>query len=265
MRRRARHGARLCEAAQRTVEERMLPDSRHLGKGGLMEESVEHPLVGGAQTEGLVRVDDTTRRPAHHRSRYVDRLLQHLADVGFAGAPRPLGYDDRGRQVLTFVEGDVPGVAPYRLSDARIRSAATLIKNFHDAAATFVSGAGQETVCHGDLGPHNTVFRGEYAVALIDFDVDVGPGRRVDDFAHAVWCFADLTETDVDVTEQARRARLMCDTYGGITVPEVVDALIARFHRARAQHLAAGRHGGVRVFEDLLRWMSIHGERVAAG
>jgi hypothetical protein len=28
--------------------------------------------------------------------------------VGFAGAPRPLGYDDRGRQILTFIEGEVP-------------------------------------------------------------------------------------------------------------------------------------------------------------
>ncbi|HEX8347802.1 MAG TPA: phosphotransferase [Actinoplanes sp.] len=194
----------------------------------------------------------------------MDALLEHLADVGFAGAPRPLGYDGRGRQVLTFVEGDVPGAAPYGLSDARIRSATALIRAFHDAAATSGLCAGQETVCHGDLGPHNTVFRGEQAVALIDFDADVGPGRRVDDVAHAVWCFADLTERDVAVTEQARRAKLMCDTYGGVTVAMVVEALVARFDRARARHLAAGRHGGVRVFDELLGWMTVHGDRIAA-
>jgi hypothetical protein len=221
--------------------------------------------VGGALTEGVVRVGGTTRRPVHHRSGYVDALLRHLADVGFTGAPRPLGYDDRGRQILTYVEGDVLGPGPYRLCDGRVRSATALIRAFHDAAATFAPGAGQETVCHGDLGPHNTVFRGEHAVALIDFDADVGPGRRVDDFAHAVWCFADLTETDVAVTEQARKARLMCDTYGGISVAQVVAALVARFSRARADHLAAGRPGGVQAFDDLLRWMAVHGESISVG
>jgi tRNA A-37 threonylcarbamoyl transferase component Bud32 len=229
-----------------------------------MEETAGRALAGGAQTKGLVRVGNTTRRPPHHRSAYVDALLHHLADVGFVGAPRSLGYDDRGRQVLTFVEGEVPYAVPYRLSDARIRSATALIKAFHDATATCALRADQEVVCHGDLGPHNTVFRGEEAVALIDFDADVGPGRRLDDFAHAVWCFADLTEADVAMAEQARRTRLMCDAYPAMTPAAVVEALTARFHRARAQHLASGRHGGVRVFDDLLHWMARSGGRIAA-
>jgi aminoglycoside phosphotransferase (APT) family kinase protein len=230
-----------------------------------MEKSVERALVGGAQTTGLVRVGSTTRRPAHHRSAYVDALLRHLADVGFDGAPRPLGYDERGRQVLTFVDGEVPRAGPYRLSDTQLRSAAALIRDFHDAAATSALRADQETVCHGDLGPHNTVFRGEQATALIDFDADVGPGRRLDDVAHAVWCFADLTEADVAVAEQARKAHLMCETYGNVAVAAVVEALTARFHRARAEHLAMRRHGGVRVFDDLLRWMDLHSRRIVAG
>jgi hypothetical protein len=64
----------------------------------------------------------------------VDELLLRLGGAGFGGVPRPLGYDDRGRQILTFIEGEVPGgEGPYRLSDARIRSAAALIRAFHDA------------------------------------------------------------------------------------------------------------------------------------
>ena len=39
---------------------------------------------------------------------------------------------------------------------------------------------------------------------------DVRPGRGVDDFAHAVWCFADLIEAAVPLDEQDRRTRLMC-------------------------------------------------------
>jgi aminoglycoside phosphotransferase (APT) family kinase protein len=204
------------------------------------------------------------RRPAHHRSAYVDALLRHLAEVGFAGAPRPLGYDEAGRQILTFVAGEVfDGAGPYRLSDARIRSATELIRSFHDATAASAYRGDLEVVCHGDLGPHNTVFRGERAVALIDFDDDVGPGRRVDDFAQAVWGFADLTDGVVPVAEQARRTRLMCDVYGGVTPPEVVEALTARFRRAHDQHVAAALPGAVQVFADLLAWMDRFGARIA--
>lgn len=122
---------------------------------------------------------------------------------------------------------------------------------------------GQEVVCHGDLGPHNTVFRGDAAVALIDWDADVGPGRRAVDFAHAVWCFADLTEAAVPVEEQARKTRLMCDAYPGMTPRVVVSELGDRFRRARAQHAEAGRTAGVEVFDRLLAWLMANGERVA--
>jgi hypothetical protein len=232
---------------------------------GPANDLAEQPLTGGAQTAALVRVGATTRRPAHPRSGYVDALLRHLADVGFDGAPRALGYDEQGRQVLSWVDGIVPDHPPYRLSDAELLSATELIRAFHDATATSPLRGDREVVAHGDLGPHNTVFRGETAVALIDFDAGVGPGTRLDDVAHAVWCFADVAEDGVPVEEQARRVRLMCDAYPGMDPAAVVAALTARFGRARAQHAAAGRDGGVRVFGHLLRWMDRHGPRLVEG
>ena len=72
-----------------------------------VSDRVEERLAGGAQTAGVVRVGDTVRYPAHPRSEFVDGLLRHLERVGFDGAPRALGYDVQGRQVLTFVEGEV--------------------------------------------------------------------------------------------------------------------------------------------------------------
>ena len=56
---------------------------------------------------GVVRVGDTIRRPAMPWSSSVDALLAHFREVGFDGAPRALGYDDAGRQVLSFAEGFV--------------------------------------------------------------------------------------------------------------------------------------------------------------
>jgi hypothetical protein len=56
----------------------------------------EIPLDGGNMSGGVVRVGDTVRRPAGPWTPAVHALLDHLHGVGFHGAPRPLGLDDRG-------------------------------------------------------------------------------------------------------------------------------------------------------------------------
>jgi hypothetical protein len=227
--------------------------------------AAEQPLTGGTTNRGQVfRVGDTVRRPRRPTSPATHALLRHLADVGFGGAPRARGFDDRGREVVGFVEGHVPHGLPFRLTDPQLTSATALVRAYHDASATFPLRTSGEVVCHGDLGPHNTVFRGDTAVAIIDWDTGVHGGSRLDDFAHAVWCFADLTEAAVPLEEQARRVRLMCDGYPGMTPPAVVAELTARFHRARAWHAQAGRAGGVVVFDRLLAWMGAHGTLLTA-
>ena len=180
-----------------------------------MDRVSELVLDGGAQSAGLVRVGDTVRRPAHGRSAWIQALLRHLEEVGFAGAPRALGFDAEGREVVSYIDGEVVHQPPFNLSDARMSSAATLVRAFHDATASSMLRGDEEVVCHGDIGPHNTVFRGDAAVAIIDWDAEVMPGRRSVDFAHAVWCFADLTEPVVPIHEQARRAAVMCGSTPG--------------------------------------------------
>jgi aminoglycoside phosphotransferase (APT) family kinase protein len=233
-----------------------------VGQDGEVAHAVEVELTGGRQTR-VVRVGDTIRVPEHARSSYVASVLDHLERVGFTGAPRALGTDDQGRRVLSYVEGQVPPGLPFDLGDEALVAGARLVRAFHDATAGSPLCAGQEVVCHGDLGPHNTVFRDDRPVALIDWDDGVGPGRRAVDFAHAVWCFADLTDGHVAVAEQARRAAVMCAEYPGMTTAIVVEELAARFGRARADHEAAGRLGGVEVFDGLLGWLDRHGATIA--
>lgn len=43
---------------------------------------------------------------------YVQAVLLHLEAVGFEGAPRFLGVDDEGREILTYIEGDVLDGSP---------------------------------------------------------------------------------------------------------------------------------------------------------
>ena len=98
-------------------------------------EAAEQELSGGAQTAGIVRVGPRVHRPRHARSDYVRQLLQHLERVGFAGAPRYLGVDERGREILSYFEGEVLVGSPACLPDPRIISASRLIRRFHDATA----------------------------------------------------------------------------------------------------------------------------------
>ena len=100
----------------------------------------EIPLLGGDVTEGVVRVGNTVRRPVEGNSPLVHALLTHLENVGFAGAPRFLGIDSAGREVLTYIEGEVAGrPRPAWIADEdRLVSVGRLVRAYDDAAATFV-------------------------------------------------------------------------------------------------------------------------------
>ena len=64
--------------------------------------TVEIPLEGGRITPGVVRVGETVRRPRNPNSEFVHEVLLHLESVGFDAAPRFLGIDEQGREILSF-------------------------------------------------------------------------------------------------------------------------------------------------------------------
>jgi len=68
--------------------------------------SDEVPLVGDGVTPGMVRTGDTVRRPVRPFTATVQAYLARLHAAGFTGAPVPLGFDDQGREILSFVAGD---------------------------------------------------------------------------------------------------------------------------------------------------------------
>jgi hypothetical protein len=68
----------------------------------------ERRLDGGFDG-GATVVDGTVRRKAGPWSRSVHRLLAHLQDRGFDGAPRPLGVDDLGREIVSYLPGQTVG------------------------------------------------------------------------------------------------------------------------------------------------------------
>lgn len=181
----------------------------------------EIPLLGGNVSAGVVRVGDTVRRPAGGWTPAVHALLDHLWSVGFRGAPRPLGLDERGREVLTFVPGPVAWPAHFhRLhGDDQLRRVARLVRDFHDAVAgftpppdarwnTLIPADGDEIIAHHDLAPWNLVLNDE-RWTFIDWDT-AAPGTRLWDLAYAIRAFVPLsanpayTRADAEYVDERR-------------------------------------------------------------
>jgi hypothetical protein len=169
--------------------------------------SEDEPLTGGSETQGIVRIGDTVRRPLRPFSLTVQAYLAHLRDAGFTGAPLPLGVDEQGREVLSFVPGEVHRhpLPPEAAGDDVLAALARLISALHDASAGWVPPPGAvwggtpanqgrvtertELVSHRDYATGNVVFRAGLPVALIDFDL-ARPTTRLYDIANALWFWA---------------------------------------------------------------------------
>jgi hypothetical protein len=193
----------------------------------------ETPLTGGNVTV-VARVGDTVHRAAGPWSSSVHDLLRYLEARGFDGAPRFLGFDDLGREVLTFMEGEVGRypLASYMWSDEALTGAARLLRRYHDATSGYVPKDGalwqiqapeplaHEVICHNDVAPYNLVFVDGEPRALIDFDT-AGPGPRIWDVAYAVYRFVPLSNDEHTRTlgltrppARGKRLRMFCDAYG---------------------------------------------------
>jgi aminoglycoside phosphotransferase (APT) family kinase protein len=170
-------------------------------------------LGGGWTTEGVVRVGDTVRRPPVFATQLMRDVLVHLEQVGFPSAPRWLGFDDQGRDVLSFVEGDTfSDCRAIVWSDEQLEASASLLRRYHDAVAGTSIAGGEEVVCHGDYGPWNLIWRDGLPFCVIDFDT-THPGPRAEDVGYALWKHLNLGLVDLPADEQARRARLFVGAY----------------------------------------------------
>jgi len=206
-----------------------------LSCGGMSE---GEPLTGGSETQGIVRIGDTVRRPLRPFSLTVQVYLAHLRDAGFTAAPLPLGVDEQGREVLSFVPGEVHRhpLPPEAAGDDVLVALARLICALHEASAGWVPPTGAvwggtpanrgriaaraELVSHRDYATGNVVFRDGLPAALIDFDLAM-PTTRLYDIANALWYWAPSkwgdprdrapALADVDIPH---RVAVFADAYG---------------------------------------------------
>ena len=227
----------------------------------------EEVLLPGNVSIEVVRIGETLRRPAMPWSTSVDALLAHLHEFGFEGAPRALGYDEDGRQVLSFAEGLVDS-DPSDLDVSRLVEVGQLIRRLHEASSTFIPPADavwnvaitpdhEDLICHHDLAPWNLV-RTPTELTFIDWD-NAGPGSRLWDLAYAAHGFVPLAPA-ASISDEVAGQRLAALVEGyGLDAKErglLVNKLGPRI-RSMYELLRHGHESGAQPWSRL--WNEGHG------
>ncbi len=232
----------------------------------------EIPLTGGT-LNAVVRVGDTVRRPAGPWTPTIHALLRHLRDGGFELAPEPLGVDDQGREILSYIPGatvgwSLPWPTPIR-DDDLLEQIGAATARYHQAVGDFrpegvvpwPSGPAtlgpSELVCHHDLAPYNVVLRGGDLGGIIDWDL-AGPGRALSDVAFVAWQWVPLHGPAVTrmlgwehPPDRIGRLRLLLAAYGLTDATGFVDEVIARIGYNREIMVGKAAQGN-RAYQDLV-------------
>ncbi|MDG4781404.1 aminoglycoside phosphotransferase family protein [Micromonospora sp. WMMD961] len=245
----------------------------------------QEEVLPGGNMGGATRVGATVRRPAGAWSPTIQRLLRHLRERGVTWVPQPLGSDEHGRDVVSYLPGIVP---QYPLPDWIWREdvlteAGVYLADLHGASASFdtVSGVWRfpvrqpaEVICHNDFAPYNMVFTDRRLTGVIDWDT-ASPGPRSWDLAYLAYRLVPLADPDngdaidSDLDQRARRLRMLCDAYGSGQDPaHILHVAVHRLHdlaaftEARADQGQEGIRHHVGLYQRDARWITAHADQL---
>ena len=228
-------------------------------------DEVEEQLPGGKMTH-VVRVGDTVRRPGRSWNGDVHQLLTHLRERDFTFAPQPFGFDEHGREVLSYIPGNTSAAVPSWpgpiWSDELLMDVGRTVRAYHRAVTDFRPSEPArwqfrpralqpgEIICHHDFAVYNAVFQGTKLVGMIDWD-GAGPGTVQEELAFLAWQWVPLGPPELKSKigcdpgiDQIQRLRLLLDSYGYEDRSGLIAAVIDRIEVSRAgieEHAEAGR------------------------
>ncbi len=188
-------------------------------------------------------------------------ILRHLEAKGFHGAPRFLGLDDKGREVLTYLPGEVPSDLS-AFSDDQIAAAAELLRSLHDATTDCELRAGNEVICHGDPSPCNCVFVDGVPSGFIDFDA-AHLGTRDDDVGYAAWLWLDIGNNELAPQVQGQVPITFLTAYGFAVEREPME-LVLSAQREFSKRPVAGPNAKQWALM-CLDWTERNRDRIKAG
>jgi hypothetical protein len=189
----------------------------------------------GGNTTGAVLIDGVVHKRAASWTATVHALLRHLEDAGFDSAPRALGVDDQGREMLTYLPGETIGDRDpwpaWASTDSMLAQVGRWLRRVHDLTADFTAPADEcwfiggamapgLIIGHQDAAPYNAVVDGDRLVGFCDWDI-AGPSPREWDLAFSAMSWVPLASprdgtplSDDDLRERSRRLHLLLDAYG---------------------------------------------------
>jgi hypothetical protein len=213
----------------------------------------EETLPGG-NTDGAVRIGGVVHKRAAPWTPTVHALLRHLEDAGIDGVPRALGFDEQGRQMLTYLPGEMIGDRDpwpaWAYADSTLVQVGQWMRRIHDATADFTPPKDERwfldrvkqpgwIVGHQDAAPYNAVMDGERLVGFFDWD-EASPSSRDDDLAFSALLWVPLTAPEPgeqsgspDDGDRSRRLWLLLDAYRYDGDRRAFGAVVVR--RARRQ------------------------------
>lgn len=204
-------------------------------------------LKGGRENK-IYKKDNCIYRPAEEWTKNIHSFLKYLHSVGFNKVPFPFGINDKGIEILSYVDGTVYNdLLPEEVkSDEALMSVARILKEFHDYGSEYVKMMNNtekwmfckrepvETMCHGDFAPYNIAIDGREVIGIIDFDT-LHPGPRMWDIAYALYRWIPLMapsniESFGTEEDKKRRLKVFLNTYEIISSQEkeVINSVIKR-------------------------------------
>jgi hypothetical protein len=205
----------------------------------LHDSAMDEQALSGGNMGGAVRVGSTVRKPSKRQSATIRRLLTHVRAQGVTWVPEPLGTDEQGRDVWSFIAGEVIHDHPAWLwSTDILTTVARRLREWHDATVSFERHRDDvwwwpgklpaDVICHVDFAPYNHVFRKGEFVGAIDFDICY-PGPRLWDLAYTAYRYVPLTphvdecvvdgstwdRTDFSPPQIDERVQAFLDAYAG--------------------------------------------------
>lgn len=209
-------------------------------------------ILTGGNVSNVYRSGDTVRRELKPDSYRIHKLLKHLENKGFSYAPKFIGIDEKGREILSYIEGEAGNypLKKYMWSDDCLIEIAKMLRLYHDSVQDFsfdeswemldLTPQPVEVLCHNDFAIYNIIFNNERPIGIIDFD-NAGPGPRLYDIAYTLYTCVPLSRLHLSESgeviyynsfEHANRIKqritLFFESYGKEVEEEYLEMVLLR-------------------------------------
>ncbi len=189
---------------------------------------MQEETLHGGNSNSVTRIGDYVHRHAGAWTPAVHKLLNLLHAKGITEVPEAIGFDEQGREILSFLPGEVGNYPlPHWLwTNEILGDAGRLLRRIHDASIPLIreplvwgmaSHEPVEVICDNDAAPYNMTFSNGRLSGLFDFDT-ASPGPRIRDLAYLAYRIAplagDTEECGLRMDERIERVNRLIQAYG---------------------------------------------------